>query len=52
MSHNMSKGKKWARSEKEYSPSDWTSETKILMTGEAGGDLLVHKGILKNNIFD
>ena len=33
--------------EKEYLSSDWTSETKFLITGGAGGDLSVHKGVLK-----
>ena len=37
----MSRGQKWAQSEKESLPPDWTSYTKILMAGEAGGDILV-----------
>ena len=51
MSHNMSRGKKWAQFEKQYPPSGWTSDTKIWTTGEAGVNLLVCKGILKNRIW-
>ena len=47
----MSRGKKWAQFEKENKPSDWNSETKILMTGGLGCDILVHKGILKDSKF-
>ena len=47
----MSRGQKLARSEKEYIPSDWTSDTKILMTGDAEGDFSVCKGILKYSNF-
>ena len=49
MSHNMPRGQKWALFEKEHLPSDWTSKTKIWMTGGAGGDLLVRKEILKTD---
>ena len=48
----MSVGQKRARLENVYLPSDWTSDTKILITGWAGGDILAHKRILKNRIFD
>ena len=37
----MSRGQKWAQYEKECPPSDRNHETKIWMTGEVGGDLLV-----------
>ena len=47
----MSRGQKWARFEKEYLPSDFISDTKMWNTGEAGGDLLVRKGILKYSNF-
>ena len=30
--HIMSTGQKWERLEKEYIPSDWTSNAEILMT--------------------
>ena len=43
----MSRDQKWAPFEKEYLPSDWTSDTKFLTTGGARGDLTVRKGILK-----
>ena len=46
----MSRGQNWAHFEKEDLRSDWTSDTKIWITGGAGGDLLVRKGILKNSI--
>ena len=43
----MSMGQKWAQFEKEYTPSDWASGTKIGLAGEVGGDLSVRKGILE-----
>ena len=48
MSHITPSDQKWDRSEKEYLPSDWIFDTKIGMTGGAGGDLAVYKGILKD----
>ena len=51
MSHIVSRGHKWARFEKEYLPYFWAFDTKIWMTGEAGGDLSVRKGILKYSNF-
>ena len=44
--HIMSRGQKWAWLDK-----DWASDTKLCMTGGAGGDLLVPKGIMKDSIF-
>ena len=43
-------GQKWARLEKEYIHSDWTSETKIWMSGEQWGDLSARSSIF--NFFD
>ena len=48
----MSRGQKWAQFEKGYLPSDCNSDTKIEITGEAGDDISVCKGILKNRFFD
>ena len=52
MSHNMSGGQKWTQFEKEYMPSDCTSDTKILMTDGAGDDLSVCNEIFKIQNFD
>ena len=45
MASNVSTGTKWARLEKEYLHSYWTSETKILMVGGQGDDLSARKMI-------
>ena len=48
----MSRGQKWARFEKKYLSSDWTSDIKIWIAGEAGGIIFVQKGISnKSNVW-
>ena len=47
----MSRDQKWVQTEKEYTPSESTSDTKILTTGGSGGVLLVRKGNVKNSNF-
>ena len=47
----MSRGQKRAQFEKEYLPSDWTSDTKTWMAGGAGGEFSVRNGILKYSNF-
>ena len=39
----VSAGQKWARLEKEYLHSDWTSDANIWMAGGQGGDLFARK---------
>ena len=52
MSHNMSLGQKCARLDKEYLPSDWTSNANISMADIQGDDLSARKRILKIGFFD
>ena len=47
----VSADQKWARLEKEYLNSDWTSDTNIWMAGGQGGDLFARKRILILFIF-
>ena len=46
MSHNVSRGQKWAHFEKEYLSSDCTSDTTFWMIGDTGRDISVRKDIL------
>ena len=50
MASIVSAGQKWARLEKEYFHSDWTSDTNIWMAGGQGSDLSARKKI--SNVFD
>ena len=46
MSLIVSPGQKRAKFKKEYIPSDWSSDTNILMADVKGGDLSAHKVFL------
>ena len=48
----MSVGQKWVWFEKGYVPYDRTSDDKTCISYVEGRDLLSHKNILKNPIFD
>ena len=45
-------GTKWAQFEKIFVPFDCSSYIRIWITGRAGGDLLIHDGILKYSNFN
>ena len=52
MAKVVSAGQKWARLEKEYLHTDWTSDTESWIAGGRGGGLSARKRIFNILIFD